>query len=91
VADEVVWTAIDSTPISGVSHSKKEYLAKTYLPLQAMRTQDRGLITFAFRLESSNYHKTKGLEMSDNKPSVKSHTRAGLSFPVQISSDPFSK
>jgi hypothetical protein len=70
VADEVVWTAIDSTPISGVSHSKKEYLAKTYLPLQAMRTQDRGLITFAFRLESSNYYKTKGLEMSDKKPSV---------------------
>ena len=34
VADDVVWTAIGSTPISGVSHSKKEYLDKTYLPLQ---------------------------------------------------------
>jgi ketosteroid isomerase-like protein len=36
LADEVVWTAIGSTPISGVSHGKKEYLEKTYLPLQAI-------------------------------------------------------
>src|SRR4051812_30600010 len=36
VADEVVWTAIGSTRISGVSHTKKEYLEKTYLPLQAI-------------------------------------------------------
>jgi uncharacterized protein len=36
VADDVVWTAIGSTPISGVSHSKKEYMDKTYLPLQAV-------------------------------------------------------
>lgn len=34
VADDVVWTAIGTTPISGVSHSKKEYWDKTYLPLQ---------------------------------------------------------
>ena len=36
VADDVIWTAIGSTPISGVSHSKKEYMDKTYLPLQAV-------------------------------------------------------
>lgn len=36
VADDVVWTAIGTTPISGVSHSKKEYMDKTYLPLQAV-------------------------------------------------------
>jgi ketosteroid isomerase-like protein len=36
LADEVVWTAIGSTPISGVSRSKKEYLEKTYLPLQTI-------------------------------------------------------
>jgi len=36
VADDVVWTAIGSTPISGVSHSKKEYMDKTYRPLQAV-------------------------------------------------------
>ena len=36
VADNVIWTAIGTTPISGVSHSKKEYLDKTYLPLQAV-------------------------------------------------------
>ncbi len=36
VANDVVWTAIGSTPISGVSHSKKEYMDKTYLPLQAV-------------------------------------------------------
>ena len=36
VADDVVWTAIGSTPISGVSHSKKEYMDKTYLPLQSV-------------------------------------------------------
>ena len=34
VADNVIWTAIGSTPISGTSHSKKEYMDKTYLPLQ---------------------------------------------------------
>jgi uncharacterized protein len=36
VADDVVWTAIGSTPISGVSHSKAEYVTKTYLPLQTV-------------------------------------------------------
>jgi uncharacterized protein len=36
VADDVVWTAIGTTPISGVSHSKKEYLDKTYHPLLAI-------------------------------------------------------
>ena len=36
VADDVTWTAIGSTPISGVSHSKKEYMDKTYLPLQSV-------------------------------------------------------
>ncbi len=34
VADDVQWTAIGSTPISGVSHSKTEYLSLTYQPLQ---------------------------------------------------------
>jgi len=36
LADDVVWTAIGNTAISGVSHSKKEYLDKTYHPLQAI-------------------------------------------------------
>lgn len=36
VADDVTWTAIGATPISGVSHSKREYLDKTYLPLQSV-------------------------------------------------------
>lgn len=36
VADDVVWTAIGSTPISGVAHCKKEYMDKTYLRLQAV-------------------------------------------------------
>ena len=36
VADDVVWTAIGRTPISGVSHSKKEYMEKTYQPLLAV-------------------------------------------------------
>lgn len=34
VAEDVTWTAIGTTPISGVSHSKTEYMKKTYLPLQ---------------------------------------------------------
>ncbi|MGB7436031.1 MAG: nuclear transport factor 2 family protein [Candidatus Acidiferrum sp.] len=33
VADDLKWTAIGQ-PISGVSHSKAEYMKKTYLPLQ---------------------------------------------------------
>jgi uncharacterized protein len=33
-ADDLIWTAIGHTPISGVSHSKAEYMNKTYLPLQ---------------------------------------------------------
>jgi uncharacterized protein len=36
VADDVVWTAIGHTPISGVSHTKAEYMKKTYLPLQSV-------------------------------------------------------
>ena len=36
VADDVIWTAIGHTPISGVSHSKAEYMKKTYLPLQGL-------------------------------------------------------
>jgi len=36
VADDVVWTAMGSTAISGISHSKAAYMAKTYLPLQAV-------------------------------------------------------
>ena len=36
VADNVTWTAIGTTPISGVSHSKKEYMEKTYSPLQSV-------------------------------------------------------
>ena len=36
VADEVVWTAIGHTPISGVSRSKAEYMKRTYLPLQGV-------------------------------------------------------
>jgi len=38
VADDVVWTAIGNTPISGVSHSKSEYMKRTYLPLQRVFT-----------------------------------------------------
>ena len=34
LAEDVMWTAIGSTPISGVSHSKAEYMQKTYVPLQ---------------------------------------------------------
>lgn len=34
VADDVIWTAIGHTPISGISHGKTEYMNKTYLPLQ---------------------------------------------------------
>ena len=34
VADDLIWTAIGHTPISGISHSKAEYMTKTYLPLQ---------------------------------------------------------
>jgi len=34
VAEDVTWTAIGATPISGVSHSKTEYMNKTYQPLQ---------------------------------------------------------
>ncbi len=33
LADDMQWTAIGTTPISGVSHSKSEYLTKTYAPL----------------------------------------------------------
>jgi len=33
LSDDVQWTAIGTTPISGVSHSKSEYLTKTYEPL----------------------------------------------------------
>lgn len=36
VADDVIWTAIGNTPISGVSRGKKEYMEKTYLPLQTV-------------------------------------------------------
>jgi|ERR1700722_3361987 ketosteroid isomerase-like protein len=36
LAEDAVWTAIGSTPISGVSHSKAEYMRKTYVPLQAV-------------------------------------------------------
>lgn len=34
IAEDVQWTAIGNTPISGVAHSKTEYLSKTYHPLQ---------------------------------------------------------
>jgi ketosteroid isomerase-like protein len=34
LADDVVWTVIGSTPVSGVAHSKAEYMQNTYLPLQ---------------------------------------------------------
>jgi ketosteroid isomerase-like protein len=34
LAEDAQWTAIGSTPISGVSRSKSEYFAKTYGPLQ---------------------------------------------------------
>ena len=34
VADDLIWTAIGHTRISGISHSKAEYMKKTYLPLQ---------------------------------------------------------
>ncbi len=33
LADDIQWTAIGSTPISGVSHTRAEYLAHTYQPL----------------------------------------------------------
>ncbi len=33
LADDMQWTAIGSTPISGASHSKSEYMARTYSPL----------------------------------------------------------
>jgi uncharacterized protein len=36
VAEDVIWTAFGTTPISGVSHSKTEYMTKTYLPLQSI-------------------------------------------------------
>lgn len=36
VAEDVIWTAIGTTPISGVSHSKTEYMKKTYSPLLAV-------------------------------------------------------
>jgi len=36
VADDVIWTAVGTTPISGVSRSKTEYMKKTYAPLQAV-------------------------------------------------------
>lgn len=36
LAEDVVWSAIGSTPISGVAHSKAEYMQKTYLPLQSV-------------------------------------------------------
>ncbi len=34
LADNIQWTAIGTTTISGVLHSKAEYLAHTYQPLQ---------------------------------------------------------
>ncbi len=34
LAEDVTWIAIGSTPISGISHSKAEYMQKTYAPLQ---------------------------------------------------------
>jgi hypothetical protein len=40
---------------------------------RSRRTQSRGLITFAILLESPNYYNNNGLELSDNKPSVKQH------------------
>ena len=33
VADDVVWTVIGSTPVSGVYHSKQALLDKAFLPL----------------------------------------------------------
>jgi ketosteroid isomerase-like protein len=36
LADDVTWTAIGHTPISGTSHSKAEYMKNTYLPLQSV-------------------------------------------------------
>lgn len=33
LADDIQWTAIGTTPISGVCHSKSEYMTKTYGPL----------------------------------------------------------
>ena len=36
VADDVVWTAIGHTPISGVSQSKAQYPKTTYVPLQSV-------------------------------------------------------
>lgn len=34
LADNIQWTAIGTTPISGVLHGKQEYLTHTYQPLQ---------------------------------------------------------
>ena len=34
LADDIQWTAIGTTPISGVLHGKAEYLTHTYQPLQ---------------------------------------------------------
>ena len=36
VAEDVTWTAIGTTPISGVSRGKAEYMKKTYSPLLAV-------------------------------------------------------
>jgi ketosteroid isomerase-like protein len=36
LAEDVVWTAIGHTPISGTSPSKAEYMKNTYLPLQSV-------------------------------------------------------
>jgi uncharacterized protein len=36
LADDVVWTAIGHTPISGVSHGKAEYISKIYSRLQGL-------------------------------------------------------
>lgn len=36
LADDIQWTAIGTTPISGVLHGKAEYLEHTYQPLQTV-------------------------------------------------------
>ncbi len=36
LAEDVVWTAIGHTPISGTFPSKAEYMKNTYLPLQSV-------------------------------------------------------
>jgi len=36
LADDVRWTATGNTPISGISHTKAEYLSHTYHPLQKL-------------------------------------------------------